>query len=82
MLLAQSGQTYDRFSLEKSLEVRPGVDPLTNSKFEGEPFIVPNYQIRTVIAEWEQAKNDKNLLGGDVLPVVKDAPVFTGAERK
>ena len=37
VILVQSGQTYERSDLLLALAARPGVDPQTNVRFDGEP---------------------------------------------
>ena len=40
VILVQSGQTYERSDLLLALAARPGVDPQTNVRFDGEPQLV------------------------------------------
>ena len=51
VLLAQSGVSYERGSLEKCLTERPGVDPQTNMRFSGPASIVPNFTLKRLITQ-------------------------------
>jgi hypothetical protein len=39
-MLSQSGTTYEGSALRAALARRPGIDPLSNASFEGEPHLV------------------------------------------
>ena len=54
VILAQSAQTYEKKQLQYALIERPGVDPKTNARFEGEPQLIPNIQLRGVIEQWRR----------------------------
>ena len=54
VVLVQSGQTYERADLLLALAVRPGVDPQTNVRFDGEPQLVTNIQLRRAVETWRQ----------------------------
>ena len=54
VILAQSEQTYERKAIQHALIERPGVDPKTNARFEGEPQLIPNIQLRGVIEQWRR----------------------------
>jgi len=48
-MLSQSGTTYEGSALRAALARRPGVDPLSNASFEGEPHLVVNRALREAI---------------------------------
>ena len=50
----RSGNTYDRTSIGLALVHKPGVDPLTNIKYEGEAQLIPNRALKGAIEEWKQ----------------------------
>ena len=54
VILVQSAQTYERQQIQIALAIRPSVDPKTNARFEGEPQLIPNIQLRGVIEQWRR----------------------------
>jgi hypothetical protein len=64
VILEQSFQTYERKALMHALAERPGVDPMSNQPFEGEPKLIKNYSIRSAIDEWMRSHGGGSGSGG------------------
>jgi hypothetical protein len=56
VILAASGQTYERKALLMALARKPGVDPKTNQAFAGAPIIIDNFGIRQAIEHYKNSE--------------------------
>ena len=75
VILAQSEQTYERKAIQHALIERPGVDPKTNARFEGNPMFIANRQLKGAIEQWQQEHKVVGGGGGAALPSPPPSPL-------
>ena len=58
-VLFQSGYTYEYEAIMMALAKKPGIDPYTNQKFDGPPFLKENHTLRSAIQGWKDSQRRK-----------------------
>ena len=83
VMLTQSGNTYERKMIMRSLAEYPRLDPLSGGTFEGEAKLAPNLTVKRLIAAWrdgQASKSDSPRAAAAPVRTVK-APRLSDAER-